>query len=175
MHTTQTTSPPAPPATATAVLSLEARLAAVEAAITVALDEAAVAYEVRTAHIPTTPVDLADVVTLPLTPTLQPSAPHASPVAALLQRAQQRLLIDGWCTGSQVREDGARCLYGAVRVEAAGDRSLEARGLQVLMDTIRSQFSDADSVPTFNDRWADGRVPMRILGQAAALADNRGQ
>ncbi|MFD9235669.1 hypothetical protein ACFWB3_10355 [[Kitasatospora] papulosa] len=173
MHTTQTTSPPAPPATATAVLSLEARLAAVEAAMSVALDEAAIAYEVRTAHIPTTPVDLADVVTLPLTPTL--TNPCASPVANLLQRAQQRLLADGWCTGSQVREDGARCLYGAVRVEAAGDRSLEARGLEVLMDTIRSQFSDADSVPTFNDRWADGRVPMRILGQAAALAANRGQ
>ncbi|MEU5416577.1 DUF6197 family protein [Streptomyces clavifer] len=175
MHTTQTTSPPAPSATVLAVLSLEARLAAVEAAMTVALDEAAVAYEVRTAHIPTTPVDLAVVVTLPLTPTLQPSAPHASPVAALLQRAQQRLLTDGWCAGSQIREDGARCLYGAIRVEAAGDRSLEARGLEVLMDAIHSQFNDADSVPTFNDRWADGRVPMRILGQAAALADNRGQ
>ncbi|MFC8645663.1 hypothetical protein ACFUC2_33630 [[Kitasatospora] papulosa] len=175
MSTTHIQSVPTLPTTAPAVLSLEARLAAVEAAMTVALDEAAVAYEVRTAHIPTTPVDLVDVVALPLTPTLQPSAPYASPVAALLQRAQQRLLIDGWCAGSQVREDGARCLYGAVRVEAAGDRSLEARGLEVLMDAIRSQFSDADSVPTFNDRWADGRVPMRILGQAAALADNRGQ
>ncbi|MCX4417827.1 hypothetical protein OOK43_31825 [[Kitasatospora] papulosa] len=176
MPTTHTQSVLTLPTTAApAVLSLEARLAAVEAAITVALDEAAVAYEVRTAHIPTTPVDLADVVTLPLTPTLQPSAPYASPVAALLHHAQLRLLTDGWCAGSQVREDGARCLYGAIRVEAAGDRSLEARGLEVLMDAIRSQFSDADSVPTFNDRWADGRVPMRILGQAAALADNRGQ
>ncbi|MFJ1774972.1 hypothetical protein ACN6LF_006099 [[Kitasatospora] papulosa] len=161
--------------TAPAVLSLEARLAAVEAAMTVALDEAAVAYEVRTAHIPTTPVDLADVVTLPLTPTLQPSSPYASPVAALLHRAQQRLPTDGWCAGSQVREDGARCLYGAIRVEAAGDRSLEARGLEVLMDAIRSQFSDADSVPVFNDSWTNGRVPMQMLGQAAALANSRGQ
>ncbi|MCY1649326.1 hypothetical protein AB0D68_25335 [Streptomyces sp. NPDC048212] len=175
MPTTHTQSVPTLPTTAPAVLSLEVRLAAVEAAMTVALDEAAVAYEVRTAHIPTTPVDLADVVTLPLTPTLQPSSPYASPVAALLHRAQQRLLTDGWCAGSQVREDGARCLYGAIRVEAAADRSLEARGLEVLMDAIRSQFSDADSVPTFNDRWANGRVPMRILGQAAALAYNRGQ
>ncbi|MFJ8621054.1 hypothetical protein ACIRD4_35395 [Streptomyces clavifer] len=167
----------APPATTTApvALSLETRLAAVEAAMTVALDEAAVAYEVRTAHIPTEPVDLDDLVTLPLTPTLQPRAPHASPVAALLQRAQQRLLADGWCAGSQVREDGARCLYGAIRVEAAGDRSLEARGLEVLMDAIRADFGDAYSVPTFNNRWADARVPMRILGQAADLADHHGQ
>ncbi|MGW8863326.1 DUF6197 family protein [[Kitasatospora] papulosa] len=175
MPTTHTQSVPTLPTTAPTVLPLEARLAAVEAAMTVALDEAAVAYEVRTAHVPTTPVDLADVATLPLTPTLQPSAPHASPVAALLQRTQQRLLIDGWCAGSQVREDGARCLYGAVRVEAAGDRSLEARGLEVLMDAIRSQFSDADSVPVFNDSWTNGRVPMQMLGQAVALADSRGQ
>ncbi|WP_329043504.1 hypothetical protein OHT61_32295 (plasmid) [Streptomyces sp. NBC_00178] len=178
MHTTQTTSTPTPVTTIPAALSLEARLAAVEAAMTVALDEAAVAYEVRTAHIPVDPVDpvdLADVVTVPLTPTLQPPAPYASPVAALLQRAHQRLLTDGWCAGSQIREDGARCLYGAIRVEAAGDRSLEARGLEVLMDAIRADFSDVDSVPAFNDRWTDGRVPMRILGQAAALADDRSQ
>ncbi|WTP83853.1 hypothetical protein OHT61_32305 (plasmid) [Streptomyces sp. NBC_00178] len=43
------------------------------------------------------------------------------------------------------------------------------------MDAIRDQFGDADSVPAFNDRWADGHVPMRMLGQAAAQADNRGQ
>ncbi|MEV7488874.1 MULTISPECIES: DUF6197 family protein [Streptomyces] len=173
MPTTHIQSIPTLPTRAPAVLSLEARLAAVEAAMTVALDEAAVAYEVRTAHIPTTPV--ADVVTLPLTPTLTPTNPYASPVANLLQRAQQRLLADGWCAGSQIREDGARCLYGAIRAEAAGDRSLEARGLEVLMDAIRSQFSDADSVPTFNDSWANGRVPMQMLGQAAALADSCGQ
>ncbi|MGI5048324.1 hypothetical protein ACM9HD_33460 [Streptomyces sp. JAC25] len=79
MSTTQTQSAPSTAVpVAPAVLSLEARLAAVEAAMTVVLDEAAVAYEVRTVHIPTTPVDLTDVVTLPLTPTLQPSAPHTS-------------------------------------------------------------------------------------------------
>ncbi|MFI6125363.1 hypothetical protein ACIBCU_37575 [Streptomyces sp. NPDC051064] len=175
MPTTHTQSAPTLPTTTPAVLSLESRLAAVEAAMTVALDEAAVAYEVRTAHIQIDPVDLADILTVPLTPTLQPTTPHGSPVAALLQRARQRLLTDGWCAGSQIREDGARCLYGAIRVEAAGDRSLEARGLEVLMDAIRADFTDADSVPVFNDRWADGRVPMRMLGQAAALADNRGQ
>ncbi|MFD7972989.1 DUF6197 family protein [Streptomyces clavifer] len=175
MHTTQTTSAPTPATTNAAVLSLEARLAAVEAAMTVALDEAAVAYEVRTAHIPTDPVDLADVVTVPLTPTLQPTTPYASPVAALLERAKQRLLTDGWCAGSQIREDGARCLYGAIRAEAAGDRSLEAHGLEALMDAIRADFGETYSVPAFNDRWDDGRIPIRILGQAAALANDHGQ
>ncbi|MFE0229885.1 hypothetical protein ACFWZS_22490 [[Kitasatospora] papulosa] len=175
MPTTHIQSIPTLPTRAPAVPSLEARLAAVEAAMTVALDEAAVAYEVRTAHIPVEPVDLADVVTIPLTPTLTPTTPHPSPVAALLQRAHQRLATDGWCAGSQIQEDGARCLYGAIRIEAAGDRSLEAHGLEVLMDAIRADFDDADSVPVFNDSWTNGRIPMRMLGQAAALADNRGQ
>ncbi|MFE7757633.1 hypothetical protein [Streptomyces sp. NPDC057429] len=179
MPTTRTPCAPtsAPPATTTApvVLSLEARLAAVEAAMTAALDEAAVAYEVRTAHIPVDPVDLDDLVTLPLTPTLRPPPqPSLTPVADLLQRAHQRLLTDGWCAGSQIREDGARCLYGVIRAEAVGDRSLEARGLEVLMDAIRADFGDEWSVPTFNDRWADARVPMRILGQAADLANEHG-
>ncbi|MDX2622720.1 hypothetical protein PV356_24855, partial [Streptomyces sp. WI03-5b] len=49
-------------------LSLEERLTLVETAMTVRLDEANAAYEVNTAHIPTTPVDLDDLLTLPLTP-----------------------------------------------------------------------------------------------------------
>ncbi|WUW26992.1 hypothetical protein OG521_39775 (plasmid) [Streptomyces sp. NBC_01463] len=144
------------------------------AAMTVALDEAAVAFEVNTAHIPAEPVDLDDVLTVPLTPTLQPPPTlYPTLVAALLQRAHHRLLTDGWCAGSQIREDGARCLYGAIRAEAAGDRNLEARGLQVLMDAIRRQFADVDSVPSFNDGFASGRIPMRMLDQAAGLADAR--
>lgn len=57
-------------------LSLEERLTLVEAAMTVRLDEANAAYEVNTAHIPTTPVDLTDLIALPLTPTLQPVCKH---------------------------------------------------------------------------------------------------
>ncbi|MCY0921130.1 hypothetical protein OS965_23575 [Streptomyces sp. H27-G5] len=157
-----------------AELSLEARMAATDAAMTIRLEEAAVAYEVNTAHIPTEPVDLGDVVTLPLTPTLQPPTPYPTPVAALLQRAHHRLLTGGWCSGALVDEDGARCLYGAIHVEARGDQHLESRGLQVLMDAIRRQFGDVDSVPSFNDGFASGRIPMRMLDQAADLADARG-
>ncbi|MCX5207594.1 hypothetical protein OG897_40095 [Streptomyces sp. NBC_00237] len=160
----------APPA----ALSLEARLAATDAAMTVRLEEAAVAYEVNTAHIPTVPVDLGDVVTLPLTPTLQPPAPYATPVAALLQRAHHRLLTDGWCTGALIDVEGARCLYGAIHHEAHGDQSLASRGLQILMDAIHREFGgDVDSVPSFNDGFASGRVPLRMLDKAAVLADAR--
>ncbi|MEU1457432.1 DUF6197 family protein [Streptomyces avermitilis] len=157
-------------------LSLEARLAAVDAAMTIRLEEAAVAHEVRTAHIPTEPVALADVITVPLTPTLQPPpAPYPTPVAALLQRAHHRLTTSGWCSGTLVDAHGARCLYGAIHAEARGDQTLESRGLEVLMDAIRRQFGDdVDSVPSFNDAWGTGRVPMRMVDQAAGLADARG-
>ncbi|MFC9183335.1 hypothetical protein ACFTZJ_22000 [Streptomyces globisporus] len=167
---TPTTTPPAPPT----ALSLEERMAFVNTAMTARLDEAAVVYEVNTAHIATEPVDLDEAVTVPLTPTLQPPTPYPTPVAALLQRAHHRLLTGGWCTGALVDAEGARCLYGAIHIEARGDQSLESRGLQVLMDAIRRQFTDVDSVPSFNDSFTSGRTPMQMLDQAANLADTRG-
>ncbi|MCT9094202.1 hypothetical protein N4G70_35985 [Streptomyces sp. ASQP_92] len=166
-HTTLAAAPPAE-------LSLEERMAFINAAMTVRLEEAAVAYEVNTAHIPIEPVDLADVVTVPLTPTLQPPTPYPTPVAALLQRAHHRLRTGGWCSGALVDEDGARCLYGAIHIEARSDQSVESRGFEVLMDAIRRQFGDVDSVPSFNDGFASGRIPMRMLDQAVGLADARG-
>ncbi|MEV7657927.1 hypothetical protein AB0O39_27635 [Streptomyces anulatus] len=165
-----TTPPPAPPT----ALSIEERMVFVNAAMSVRLDEAKVAYEVNTAHIPIEPVDLGDVLTIPLTPALQPPTPYPTPVAALLQRAHHRLLAGGWCTGARVDAEGARCLYGAIHAEARGDQSLESRGLGVLMDAIRREFTDVDSVPSFNDSFTSGRIPIRMLDRAAGLADARG-
>ncbi|GGM17029.1 hypothetical protein GCM10010129_71500 [Streptomyces fumigatiscleroticus] len=164
------TAPPQP-------LGLEARLAAVEAAMTLRLDEAAVAYEVNTAHIPVETVDVADVVTVPLTPTLQPSAApvRTTPVAALLERAQRRMATEGWCRGVLVDERGALCLLGAIRAEAGGDRGLEADAARVVLDAIRRRFGDdVDSVPAFNDAHGSSHTPLRVLGDAAGLADARG-
>jgi hypothetical protein len=156
--------------------SLEERLALVNAAMTVRLDEAAVAYEVNTAHIPTGPVDLADVVTVPLPPTLQPPPQsYPTPVAALLQRAHHLLLTGGWCSGALVDEDGARCMLGAIRAEARGDSGLEASAVSVLLDAIRREFGDnVDSVPSFNDAHGSACTPIRMVDQAASLADVRG-
>ncbi|UXY24988.1 hypothetical protein N8I84_41900 (plasmid) [Streptomyces cynarae] len=167
------------PASDRSNLSLEARLAAVDAAMSVRLDEAAVAYEVRTAHIPTEPVDVADVVTvpLPLTPTLTPSAPqtYSTPVAALLERAHRRMEADGWCAGALVDDDGAVCLLGAIRAEAAGDRGLEADAARVVLEAIHRRFGDdIESVPAFNDAFGSGRTPLRMLDEAASLADAKG-
>ncbi|MFB6961165.1 hypothetical protein ACFCYB_30205 [Streptomyces sp. NPDC056309] len=169
----------APPAVAPvdAGLSLEARLAAVDAAMTVRLDEAAVAYEVRTALIPTTPVDVADVVTVPLTLTLQPPAPptYTTPIAGLLERAHHRMETDGWCAGALRDEQGAVCLLGAIRAEAGGDRGLEADAARIVLDAIRRRFGDdIDSIPGFNDAWGNGRASTRVLYEAALLADSQG-
>ncbi|MEU5234028.1 hypothetical protein AB0G82_32840 [Streptomyces anulatus] len=167
-----TTAPPTPPT----ALSLDERMMFVNAAMSMRLDEAKVAYEVNTAHIDTEPVDLGDVVTVPLTPTLQPPpTPYPTPVAALLQRAHHRLLTGGWCTGALVDEDGAHCMLGAIRIEARSDSGLEADAAAVVLDAIRRKFGDGvDSVPSFNDAHRSGRVPMRILDQAADLANARG-
>ncbi|MEU8764765.1 hypothetical protein [Streptomyces sp. NPDC048659] len=163
----------APPA----ALTLEERLTLVNMEMTARLNEAALAHAVNTAHIPTEPVDLADVVTLPLIPTLQPppASSYPTPVAALLQRAHHRLLTGGWCSGALTDEDGAHCVLGAIRAEAGGDSGLEADASSVLLDAIRRSFGEhVDSVPSFNDAHGSGRVPMRMLDQAVSLADARG-
>lgn len=167
---TPATVPPAPPT----ALSLEERLVLANTVMTARLDEAAVAYEVNTAHIPIEPVDLADVLTVPLTPTLHPPQSPIS-VAAVLQRAHHRLLTGGWCAGTFQSEDGALCLFGAIRTESHRDLGLEMSAMAVLLEAIRRQFGDRfDSVPAFNDAHQDGRVPLQILGQAADLAHARG-
>ncbi|MFH9090485.1 hypothetical protein [Streptomyces sp. NPDC017673] len=168
----QTAPAPAPPAE----LSLEERLTLIDAAMTVKLDEAAVKYEVNTAYIDIESVDLADVVTGPVDtgPAPLPEL-YPTPVAALLQRAHHRLLTGGWCKDSLVDEDGARCMLGAIRIEARGDSGLEAGAAAVLLDAIRRKFGDdVDSVPSFNDAHGSARVPLRMLDQAAHLADARG-
>ncbi|MFF7928764.1 hypothetical protein ACFZDP_48310 [Streptomyces mirabilis] len=157
-------------------LSLEDRLTLIDAAMTVRLDEAKVAYEVNTAYIPTEPVDLADVITGPLDtgPAPLPDL-YPTPVAAVLQRAHHRLVSGGWCKDALVDADGARCMLGAIRIEARGDDRLESDAASVLLDAIRRQFGgDVESVPSFNDAHGTPRVPLRMVDQAAGLADARG-
>ncbi|MFF5859895.1 hypothetical protein ACFY8B_30480 [Streptomyces sp. NPDC012751] len=163
---------PAPPAE----LTLDERLTLTNAVMTARLDEAAVAYEVNTAHIDLEPVDLADVITGPVDTGPDPlPEPYPTPVAALLQRAHHRLLTGGWCAGALLDEDGAHCMLGAIRIEASGDRGLEAAAASVLLEAIRRQFGNSvDTVPSFNDAHASGRVPVRMVDRAAGLADARG-
>ncbi|MEV8106342.1 hypothetical protein [Streptomyces sp. NPDC088135] len=84
--------------------------AAIDAAMTLHLEEAAVAHEVRTAHLTIDPIGLADVITVPLPP--------------LLERAHHRLQTAGWCAGSLTDDDAAVCLIVAIQEEADGDGDL---------------------------------------------------
>jgi hypothetical protein len=151
------------------VLDLEARLALADAAMTLRLDQAAVAFEVNTAHIPAEPVDLTTV--LPLQPTIAPAL-HATPIAACLQRAHTRLAQAGWCTGGLRDEQGAVCLIGAIRA-AASSRGQADDACVLLLEAIQREFT-AETVPSWNDRQRGPAIPLRMLDQAAQIADQRG-
>jgi hypothetical protein len=169
---TTTITRPATPPTAPPLLDLDARLALATAAMTLRLDRAAVAFEVNTAHIESASVDLAELV--PLTPTIAPAlTPALTPVAACLQRAQTVLAERGWCTGALRGEQGAVCLMGAIRA-AATSRGQADDACAVLLDAIQAEFTGAETVPSWNDQQTGPHVPLRLLGQAADLAAQRG-
>ncbi|MCX5001155.1 hypothetical protein OHB05_00725 [Streptomyces sp. NBC_00638] len=161
---------------------LEARMAAVKEDMDARLALAAIAYEVNAAHIETPPVDWSDIAAPPTpitpgtpTPPAPTPTPYATPVAALLHRASLRLREGGWCAGALTDEEGRLCSQGAIRRESRGDRDLEAQAMNVLLEAIRRRFGPhVESVPSFNDAWANGREPTRMLEQASILADARG-
>lgn len=156
-----------PAATQAPTLDLDARLAIVGAAMTLRLDEAAVAFEVNTAHIPTEPVPATAVPVLAPLP-----CPYATPVAALLYRARVRLEA-GWCTGRLRDEQGAVCLIGAIRAEAPTAAAAHDT-CALLLEVIRRSFPTAESVPSWNDAQHGPRLPLLMLDRATSLADARG-
>lgn len=151
-------------------LDLDARLAMVGAIMTGRLDEAAVAFEVNTAHIPATPIPEI-TAPLPLTPAAAP-CPYSTPIAAALHRARLRLEIGGWCTGQLRDEQGAACLIGVIRGEA-GSRGAADDACVLLLEAIRRDFPNAESVPSWNDARRDPQLPARYLERAAELAHAR--
>lgn len=162
------------PDTTRAEPGLDARLAAAEAAMTVRLETAALAVDINTAHVATEPLDLAAVVTGPVPLPEPPEPDYPTPMAALLQRAARRLTHGGWCRGATVDEDGARCLYGAIRAENPGGAHTDD-ALAVLLDAIRRRFPGAETIPSANDHFVpDSAAAVRLLDDAARLADTRG-
>lgn len=142
-------------------LDLDARLAAVDAAMTLRLDEAAVGWEVNTAHLPGVAVEHLPVDT--------PPAEDTTPVDALLRRAQQRILRDGWARTGARNNTGGRCLLEVLHAEARShaDES-EARIL------LRRALGGSDPVPEQNRRLRNASQAAAVLGAAAALAERSG-
>lgn len=161
-------SPPAP------ALDLDTRLALTDATMTVRLDQAAVAFEVNTAHIAGADPVPAITEVVPLTPVLAPAAcPYITPIAATLWRARLRIETDGWSTEAAVDEQGARCPIGAIRVEAA-DRHTADDACVFLLDVIQQHFPTAETIPSWNREQTSPAPVLLQLGRAADLAHNRG-
>lgn len=143
-----------------AALDLDARLAAVDAAMTVRLEEAALGWQVNTAHLPAGPV----IEHLPVD--TQPDG-DTTPVAALLRRARQRILRDGWSRDAARNDSGGMCLLEAIRAEAHTHHDEgEARIL------LRRALGGGDPIPEQNRRLTNVAQAALVLGAAAAMADN---
>ncbi|MGW5426865.1 DUF6197 family protein [Streptomyces sp. NPDC004059] len=149
-------------------LDLDARLAEVGAIMTARLDQAAVAFEVNTAHIPAEPPA---EITIPHLPQTAIPAPYSTPIAALLHRARARIEADGWTRGA-LREDGRRCLIGAIRIEAASRWDADDASA-LLLEVVQREFG-GDTVPSWNDQQTSPRPVLLALGRAAELAHARG-
>lgn len=159
----------APPA-----LDLDARLAAVEAAMTVRLDEAAVAFEVNTAHLPgADPIPHIAEVPLPA-PAATPS-PYRTPLADLLHRARLRIETAGWCRDAVFDESGAVCPIQAIRLEARGDRDLAHDACVTLLDAIQDQFADAETIPSWNRQQTSPGPVLAAFDRATRNAHTRNQ
>ncbi|MGW1492581.1 DUF6197 family protein [Streptomyces sp. NPDC002402] len=153
-----------------APLDLDARLALSQLAMDERLDQAAVAFEVNTAHLPATPVDFGG----PILPALAPQpVPAATPLADCLQRARGILAERGWCRWALRGEQGAVCPIGAIRA-AATSRGQADDACALLLEAIQREFTDAATVPSWNDRQTGPRLPLRMLDQAANHAAARG-
>ncbi|MGA4864124.1 DUF6197 family protein [Streptomyces lavendulocolor] len=158
---------------APAPVDLETRLALADAAMNVRLEQAGLAFEVNTAHLPAAE----PILPGPLTPAPPAPAPapaeYTTPIAAVLQRAITRLQEAGWCTGQYRDEQGALCLAGAIRAEAGGG-SVAGAACQFLLEVIQQQFTAAETLPSWNDAQVGPEIPLRILGQAADQAAANG-
>lgn len=159
---------------APAALDFETRLALVEAAMTVRLDEAAVAYEVRTAHLPAAdPIPhIADTLPAQLTPTAAPT-PYTTPIAGLLHRARTRLETDGWCRTALFDESGAVCPIRAIRLEAAS-RDQVHDACVLLLDAIQAGFPDAETIPSWNAAQTSPAPVLHAFDRATQHAHTRG-
>ncbi|KYK14263.1 MULTISPECIES: DUF6197 family protein [Streptomyces] len=153
---------------APAVLDLDARLALVDAAMTVRLDQAAIVFEVNTAHLPgADPIPhIAQTLPPALTPAAEPS-PYQTPIADLLHRARQRIATDGWCRDNLFDESGAVCPIRGIRLEAHGDRHLADDACVYLLDRIQDQFADAETIPSWNAALTSAAPVLLALDRAA--------
>lgn len=156
------------PTTTPETLDLDAWLAAVDAAMTIRLEDAALRLAVDSAYTEQ-PAALVDVVQAPVAMPTVTEPEYTTPIAALLQRAEQHMRTAGWCRDT-IRDDaGAVCLLGSIEAVAPYG-SLYRAAADVLLAAIRQEHPGAESVPSFNNSQTTPAVPLRALHAAAELA-----
>lgn len=157
-------------------LDLDTRFVLIGIEMDARLNAAGVRFDVNTAHLATDPMaTIADVV--PLTPTLAPN-PYSTPLAALLHRARTYIDTYGLHQGHLRDENGpaygvARCLIGAIRIEADNQHQADD-ACALLLEAIQRDFPDAESVPSWNDSRTSPAPVLVALNRAADLAHARG-
>lgn len=161
---------------ASPVLDLDARLALADAVMSVRLDEAAVAFEVNTVHLPgADPIPHSvETIPLPVTPAAAPS-PYRTPIADLLHRARHRIETDGWCRDSLFDEAGAVCPIRAIRLEAADDRQLADDACILLLDRIQADFTWAETIPSWNAAQTSAAPVLLAFDRATQHAHTHNQ
>ncbi|MFL4904836.1 hypothetical protein ACJ6WF_17015 [Streptomyces sp. MMS24-I2-30] len=159
------------PATRPPTLDLDDRLALASLAMDERLALAGLAVDVNSVHVPTDPLPEITIPNLP-----QPTAPcpYRTPLATTLWQARRILGERGWCRGALSDEQGAVCLMEAVQLAAPGS-DLVHGSLRLLLEVIRREFRDAQSVPHWNDHHGTPFMAFRFLDQAVELAHTRNQ
>lgn len=168
-HALTTASPPT--ADTPTRLDLDARMALVGALMGARLDQAAVAFEVNTAHIPGADPIPDITAPLPLTPTAAPN-PYSTPIAGTLHRARQRIVQDGWCRDNLFDESGAICPIRAIRLEAAS-RGDADDACALLLDVIQAAFPTAETIPSWNAAQTSATPVLLAFDRATQHAHNR--
>ncbi|MFI9344942.1 hypothetical protein ACIG0D_27305 [Streptomyces sp. NPDC052773] len=134
-------------------------------------DRLALAALAVDARIDSTPLDLADVIRLPVEPTRPAASPYRTPIAALLHRARIRIETVGWCQTAAFDDAGAVCPIHAIRQEAAS-RGQADDACVLLLETIERDFGDP-TIPAWNRRQPGAAPVLLQLDRAAQLAHNR--
>jgi hypothetical protein len=161
-------------------LDLDTRLLLLNVEMDARLQQAAVAFEVNTAHLPgADPIPEMPAI-LPLTPTLTPApqpSTYSTPLADLLDRARHYIATRGLLRGNLRDENdihGARCPIGALRYEAGANRHLADDACVLLLDVIQAEFADAETIPSWVDAQSSPAPVLACMNRAANLAHTRG-
>ncbi|MEV6547975.1 hypothetical protein AB0M57_04605 [Streptomyces sp. NPDC051597] len=150
-------------------LSLDARMALTLAEMDGRCRVAVLAVDINSAHIATETPETS--TWLPVLPAPAPS-PYSTPLATLLHKARIRVETDGWCRDALYDDQGAVCPVRAIRLEAAG-RSQADDACVLLLERIRRDFRDAETVPSWNAQQSSPTPVLLAFDRAAELAHSR--